>query len=83
MAAIRRVAHQSSERDELSIVRKCLVIRCRGISLRNRENVQGESATKGYVWNINLRQALEQSGRNVNVCKQEEEIVVSVVLVIV
>ena len=49
--------------------------------LRNRENIQGESATKGYVWEINLRQAIEQSGRNDNVRKQEKEIVVSVVLV--
>ena len=51
--------------------------------LRNRENVQGESATKGYVKDINLSQAFEQSGRNANVRKQEKEIVVSVVLVIV
>ena len=56
--------------------------------LRNRENVQGEHATKGHVQDINLRQALEQSGRNVNVRdvnirEQEKEIVASVVLVIV
>ena len=40
-------------------------------------------ATKGYVWDINLGQALEESGRNGNVRKQEREFVVSVVLVIV
>ena len=51
--------------------------------LRNREYVQGESATESYVKDINLSQALKQSGRNVNVRKQEEEIAVSVVLVIV
>ena len=53
------------------------------MSLRNRECVQGESATKGFVQDINLSQALKQSGRNVDVRKQEKEIVVSVVLVIV
>ena len=59
------------------------MIRCRGKLLRNREYVQGESATKGDVQDINLSQAFEQSGRNVNVRKQEEEIAISVVLVIV
>ena len=59
------------------------MIRCRGRLLRNREYIQSESATKGFVWDINLSQALEQSGRNGNVRKQEKEIVVSVVLVIV
>ena len=59
------------------------MIRCRGKLLRNRENIQSESATKGYVQDINLSQALKQSGRNVDVRKQEEEIVVSVVLIIV
>ena len=49
--------------------------------LRNHENVQGESATKGNVCDIILSQAFEQSGRNANVRKQEKEIVVSVVLV--
>ena len=44
---------------------------------------RAKSATKGYVWDINLSQAFEQSGRNVNVRKQEKEIAVSVVLVIV
>ena len=53
------------------------MIRCRGMLLRrNRENVQGESATKGCVQDINPSQAFEQSGRNANVRKQEEEIVV-------
>ena len=32
---------------------------------------------------INLSQAFEQSGRNINVRKQEEKIVISVVLIIV
>ena len=59
------------------------MIRCRGMLLRNRENIQDEYATKGYVQDINLRQALEQSGRNGTVRKQEKETVVSVVLVIV
>ena len=68
---------------ELRVVRKWLMIRCRGKMLRNRENIQGESATKGYVQDINLSQALKQSGRNVEVRKQEKEIVVSVVLIIV
>ena len=58
------------------------MIRCRGRLPRNREYIQSESATKGYVQDINLRQALEQSGRNGNARKQEKEIVVSVVLVI-
>ena len=74
---------QCSECGELRVARKWLVIRCRGMLLRNREYVQAESATKGYVADINFRQALEQSGRNVNVRKQEEEIFVSVVLIIV
>ena len=38
--------------------------------LRNREYVQGESAAKGYVKDINLGQAFEQSGRNANFRKQ-------------
>ena len=46
---------------------------------RNRENIQSESATKGYVQDINLSEAFEQSGRNANVSKQEEEVAVSVV----
>ena len=54
------------------------MIRCRGKLLRNRENIQSESATK-----INLGQALEQSGRDANVRKQGEENVASVVLVVV
>ena len=53
------------------------------MTLRNREYVQGKSATKCYVWDINLSQAFEQSGRNVNVRKQKKEIAISVVLVIV
>ena len=40
---------QSSKQKELRVMRKWLVIRCRRMSLRNREYVQGESATKGYV----------------------------------
>ena len=40
---------QCSECGEVRVLRKCLVNRCRGMLLRNRENVQGESATKGYV----------------------------------
>ena len=40
---------QCSECGELRVVRKWLVIRCRGMLLRNREDVQGESETKGYV----------------------------------
>ena len=63
-------------------MKKRLMIRCRRMSLRNREYVQGESATKGYMKHINLSQAFEQSGRNANVRKQEEEIAISVVLVI-
>ena len=59
------------------------MIRCMGKLLRNRENIQSESAINGYVWDITFRQALEQSERNVNVRRQEKEIVVSVVLVIV
>ena len=57
--------------------------RCSGKLLRNRENIQSESAINGYVWDITFRQALEQSERNFNVRRQEKEIVVSVVLVIV
>ena len=38
---------------------------------------------QGLCEDINLSQALKQSGRNVDVLKQEKEIVVSVVLVIV
>ena len=40
---------QCSECGDLRVVRKWLVIRCRGMLLQNREYVQGESATKGYV----------------------------------
>ena len=40
---------QCSECGELGVVRKWLVIRCRGKLLQNRENIQSESATKGYV----------------------------------
>ena len=43
------VWNQCSECGELRVVRKWLVIRCRRMSLRNREYFQGESATKGYV----------------------------------
>ena len=52
------------------------MIRCRGILRRNRENIDGESATKGCVQDINLSQAIEQSGRDSNVRKLEKEIVV-------
>ena len=41
--------------------------------LCNGEDVQGESASKGYV---------EQGWRDVDVSKQEQQIVVSVVLVV-
>ena len=51
--------------------------------MRDRKYVQGKSATKGYVWDINFGQTLKQSGHNANVRKQEKEIAVSVVLVIV
>ena len=57
--------------------------RCWGMFLRNREKFQSESATNCYVQDINLSQAFEPSGRNANARKQEKEIVVSVVLVIV
>ena len=83
MKNVALVWSQCSECRELRVVRKWLVIRCRRMSLRNREYVQGESATKDYVYDINLSQALEQSGRNANVHKQEEELAISVVLVIV
>ena len=51
--------------------------------LRDREYVQSESATKGYVQDIDFGQTLKQSGRSANVRKQEGKIAVSVVLVIV
>ena len=50
--------------------------------LRNYEYVQGESATKGYVQDINLSQALKQSGRNITVREQEKEAAISVVLIV-
>ena len=59
------------------------MIRCWGVLLRNRENIQGESATKGYVQHLNFGEACEQGWRNANVRKQEKEIVVSVVLVVI
>ena len=40
---------QCSECGELRVVRKWFVIRRRRTLLRNREYVQGEYATKGYV----------------------------------
>ena len=43
------VESQCSECGELRVVRKWLVITCRRMLLRNRKDVQGESATKGYV----------------------------------
>ena len=51
--------------------------------LRNRETIQGESATKGHVQHLNFGEACEQGWRNANVRKQEKEIVVSVVLVVI
>ena len=45
--------------------------------------MSGKSATKGYVQHINIGQTVKQSGHNANVRKQEKEIAVSVVLVIV
>ena len=74
---------QSSKQKELRVVRKRLMIKRRGTLLRNGEYVQGESATKGYVLNINLSQAFKQRGRNTNVRKRERETAISVVLVIV
>ena len=49
MTNIALVWSQYSECSELRVVRKWLEIRCRGMLLRYREYVQGESATKGYV----------------------------------
>ena len=52
LAGVKNIVHvwgQRSECGELKVVRKWLMIRCRGMLLRNREYVQGESATKGYV----------------------------------
>ena len=73
MKNVALVWSQRSDCGELTVVRKWLVIRCRGKLLRNREYVQSESATKGHVWDINLSDALKQSGRNANVRKQEKE----------
>ena len=52
LADVTNIVHvwsQCSECGDLRVVRKWLVIRCRGMLLRNREYVQGESAAKGYV----------------------------------
>ena len=49
MINVTLVWSQCSECGELRVVREWLVIRCKGMSLRNREYVQGESATKSYV----------------------------------
>ena len=38
------------------------MIRFTGMLLRNRENIHSESATKGCVWDINLRQASSKVG---------------------
>ena len=59
------------------------MIRGRRILLRDRKYVQSESATKGYVQDIDFGQTLKQSGHNANVRKQEGKLAVSVVLVIV
>ena len=59
------------------------MIRCRRMTLRNREYVQGKSAAKSYMKHINIVQTVKQIGHNANVRKQEEEIVVGIVLVIV
>ena len=40
---------QCSKCGKLRVVMKWLMIRCRRKTLRNREYVQGKSATKGYV----------------------------------
>ena len=40
--------------------------------LRNSENVQGESASRGYVELINFREACEQGWRDVDVSEQEQ-----------
>ena len=41
------------------------------IAVKNRENVQGESAYKGYVEHINFREACKQGWRNVDVSEQK------------
>ena len=46
---IAQVWNPRSECGELRVVRKWYVIRCRGMLLRNREYVQGESATESDV----------------------------------
>ena len=51
--------------------------------LGDSENVQGESASKGYVDHINVRDASEQGWRDVGVSTHEWHSVVSVVLVVV
>ena len=43
---------QCSECGELRVVRKWLVIRCWGMSLRNRDYVQGESALWRTLWMV-------------------------------
>ena len=51
--------------------------------LRNSKYVQGKSASKSYMKHINIIQTVEQIGHNANVRKQEEEIVVGIVLILV
>ena len=52
---IAQVWNQRSNFGELRVVRKWHVIRCRGTLLRNREYVQGESATESNVLDINFK----------------------------
>ena len=51
--------------------------------LRHSKYVKGKSAAKSYVEHINIVQTVKQIGQNATVRKQEEEIVVGIVLVIV
>ena len=48
--------HQTSEQEFELCIEKCRhMIRCKGKLLRNREDVQDESATNGYVQYISFR----------------------------
>ena len=49
MTHLVHVWRQCSECGELRVVRKWLVIRCRGMLLRNRENIQSDSAADRFV----------------------------------
>ena len=51
--------------------------------LRNSKYVEGKSASKSYMKHINIIQTFKQIGHNANVHKQEVEIVVGIVLIIV